>query len=274
MTELVGVSETLLLTLYARALESRLIDGIISDPVAEELYRRVDVDMSRFTTMWATQVATAVRTEVMDEATSIFLDAHGPDATVIELGAGLTTRPFRLGEERAHWLALDLPQVAVLHERLLGSSDRRRVVATDVLDVAWISTVGDVDPARTLFIAEGLLMYLEPEQVRWLVTHIAARYPGATMVFDSLGPAMSRITRLHPAVRKTDVIFRWGVADLRSLENWSGTITFDREWRYLERHARRWKWIRLTRYLPVLRSELKAGQLIFRPPQRRVGTTR
>jgi O-methyltransferase involved in polyketide biosynthesis len=54
-----------------------------------------------------------------------------------------------------------------------------------------------VDPSSGVFvIAQGLLMYLEPEQVRRLLCGIADRFPGAEIVFDVVPRWFSNLTRL------------------------------------------------------------------------------
>jgi hypothetical protein len=52
-----------------------------------------------------------------------------------------------------------------------------------------------VDPARPVFIvAQGLLMYLEPDLVRQLLQDLAAGFPAAEMVFDVVPRWYSRLT--------------------------------------------------------------------------------
>ena len=48
----------------------------------------------------------------------------------------------------------------------------------------------DVDPAQGVFItAEGLLMYLQPDEALGLIKECARRFPGGQMMFD-LPPRM------------------------------------------------------------------------------------
>jgi O-methyltransferase involved in polyketide biosynthesis len=59
-------------------------------------------------------------------------------------------------------LPVDLPPIADLRSRLLPPSPRLSVCAQSALDYSWTKRV---DPIGGVFItAEGLLMYLEPEQ--------------------------------------------------------------------------------------------------------------
>ena len=49
MTNLTGVSETLLLTFYARYLESQRVSGIIKDQKSIEIIKNIDFDIIDFT---------------------------------------------------------------------------------------------------------------------------------------------------------------------------------------------------------------------------------
>jgi hypothetical protein len=63
-----------------------------------------------------------------------------------------------------------------------------------VLDPAWMDAV---DPVAGVFVvAQGLLMYLEPDAVRVLFTGIADRFRGAEVVFDVVPRWFSALTRL------------------------------------------------------------------------------
>lgn len=69
-----------------------------------------------------------------------------------------------------------------LRTRLLPASPRITTAAQSALDYSWMDRV---DPDDGVFItAEGLLMYLQPEQALELIAACAARFPGAQMLFD------------------------------------------------------------------------------------------
>jgi O-methyltransferase involved in polyketide biosynthesis len=67
-----GVPETLLMTLYHRALETQRPDGIICDRPAVEIVKQIDYDFTRFDD-WKIQWGVAVRTELFDNVVQSFL---------------------------------------------------------------------------------------------------------------------------------------------------------------------------------------------------------
>jgi O-methyltransferase involved in polyketide biosynthesis len=73
-----------------------------------------------------------------------------------------------------------------LRRKLLPPSDRIHMRAQSALDFSWMD---DVDTTDGVFItAEGLLMYLQPDEALGLITACAKRFPGGRMMFD-LPPA-------------------------------------------------------------------------------------
>jgi O-methyltransferase involved in polyketide biosynthesis len=193
---LTGVSETALLTLNARAAEARRHDGIIDDPKAVALVDSIDFHFAKF---GRTAQDIALRARAFDIQTRSYLKTHA-SATVVALAEGLQTSFWRLdaADEKAQfrWLTVDLPQIVDIRTQLLPSSPRISVLAQSALDYSWMDAV---DQSEGVFItAEGLLMYLQPEQALGLIAECAKRFPGGRMLFDLLPRWFSRWTRMDP----------------------------------------------------------------------------
>jgi O-methyltransferase involved in polyketide biosynthesis len=186
--ELTGVSETALLTLKVRADEARRPDAIIDDPVAVRLVDSIEFDFAKFGQTRRQDMA--IRAKAFDLATKTYLSTH-PDATVVALAEGMQTSFWRLdaalADPRFRWLSVDLPPIVAIREQLLPTSPRVVTCAQSALDYSWMDRV--VDPDNGVFItAEGLLMYLQPDEALGLITECAKRFPGGQMMFD-LAPA-------------------------------------------------------------------------------------
>ena len=179
---LAGVSETALMTLAGRAHQAELPDAIISDPMAIELRDAFDVDYSKFGRRGQEM---ALRSLAADRCTLDYLRIH-PRATVVALAEGFQTSFWRLDAAMAdpqfRWLSVDLPPVIALREKLLPASPRITNLAQSALDFSWMDCV---DTSDGVFItAEGLLMYLQPDESMSLITECAKRFPGGRMFFD------------------------------------------------------------------------------------------
>lgn len=179
---LTGVSETALLTLCARAREARRPDAVIDDPMAIALADSIDFDFAKF---GRTHQDFALRARAFDIHTRRYLEQH-LSATVVALAEGLQTSFWRLDEAitngQFRWLTVDLPPVVDLRLRLLPQPPRVSVCAQSVLDYSWTERV---DPSNGVFItAEGLLMYLQPDEALGLIAECAEKFPGGRMLFD------------------------------------------------------------------------------------------
>ncbi|GGO84084.1 class I SAM-dependent methyltransferase [Wenjunlia tyrosinilytica] len=192
--ELEGVPETLLWTLYYRAVEARRPDSVIDDPKAVELVEALDYPFEeRFggPSAFLGQLQ-ALRALSFDNEVRRFLDLH-PDGTVAALGEGLETQFRRVDNGRVHWVTVDLPETVELRRRLLPEQPRQRFVAASVLEEGWTD---GIDTSRGLLItAQGLLMYLRPPEVRGLLSACAERFPGAGMVLDAVPRWFSAASR-------------------------------------------------------------------------------
>jgi len=200
---LTGVSETALMTLQVRANEARRPDSIIDDPMAILLVDSIDFDWAKFGLSRRQDMA--VRALGFDIQARRYLTDH-PRATVVALAEGLQTSFYRLNDgavgDEFRWLTVDLPPMIELRRKLLPASERIEMRAQSALDFSWMD---DVPVDDGVFItAEGLLMYLQPDEALGLIAACAQRFPGGRMMFD-LAPAWfaKAITRgmLRPTLR-------------------------------------------------------------------------
>jgi O-methyltransferase involved in polyketide biosynthesis len=115
-----------------------------------------------------------------------------PDGLVVSLGEGLETQASRVDNGRMRWLSVDLPPAMALRERFIAPTKRFAHLAASALAPGWMD---EVDASKGLcVVAQGLLMYFQPGLVEGLFCGISARFPGATMVFDTVPAWFSRLT--------------------------------------------------------------------------------
>ena len=217
-----GVPETALMTLAVRASEARRTDGIILDPMAVTMVDAIDYDFSKFG--FTKRQDMAVRALAFDRETRRYLVDH-PAATVVALAEGLQTSFHRLDNSgvghRFRWLSVDLPQMIALREQLLPPDERVSMCAQSALDYSWMDLVDDSD--GVFITAEGLLMYLQPEEALGLIAACAQRFPGGRMMFD-LPPAwfaklISRGVRTSKRYRVPPMPFSMSPAQAADLVN-------------------------------------------------------
>jgi O-methyltransferase involved in polyketide biosynthesis len=187
-----GVSATTLWTLHNRGTEAKRSDGVIRDPWAVTLFDAIDYDYRKF---GKPNQSHGLRALAFDTAAHGYLTAH-PKASVVALAEGLQTSFWRLDRtgvaDELTWYSVDLPPVMALREKLLPHDGRIVPLAQSALDRSWMDRV---DTSHGVFVtAEGLLMYLDPDDALGLIRDCAARFPGGRMMFDSVPHWFSRRT--------------------------------------------------------------------------------
>jgi O-methyltransferase involved in polyketide biosynthesis len=187
---LTGIPETLLWTLHSRARESVRPGGTLRDPQAERIYASLDYDFEeRF---GPPNPLFALRAALIDRVLVRWLRRH-PDGLIVSLGEGLETQAYRIDNGRMRWLSVDLAEVVRLRERVIPPTERFAHLACSATDPAWMQHAGVSSPV--FIVAQGLFMYLDPDEVRRLLLTIAEHFPVANLVFDVVGRDLSEATR-------------------------------------------------------------------------------
>jgi O-methyltransferase involved in polyketide biosynthesis len=211
------VQETLLVPLYARAVDTRRKRPILNDRKAVEMVESIDWDFQRFNQRWRIAAAT-LRTAIFDVPVRDFLSRH-PEGTIVEIGAGLNTRFERLDNGAVHWFDLDLPDSIELRKKFFTDSERHTTLTASVLDPGWMEAVRQ-SPGPYFFVAEAVLIYLTEQQVKQALAQIAAGFPNATIAFDSMPLNSIRHGNEDHARQKFDARFTWACEDPMEIERW------------------------------------------------------
>lgn len=260
LEKLKSVPKTLLIPLRGRYLETKRVGGIINDPKSVEIIDSIDHDFSEYELPWDGQIMISARTEIFDELTRKFLEEN-PDSVIVNLGSGLDTRSHRVDNGRMLWYDLDLAECIEIRERFFCETSRFKFIAKSVLDFSWVE---DIEKnKKTLFIAEGLLNYFREDEVKSIVLTIKNNFPGSELIFEAYSSLITKSWHRHPHIKKAFSMFKWGIRSGKSLEKWGNGICFLRDWYYIDRHPKRWRWMRFFRFVPFLRQMMKIVHLRF-----------
>ena len=227
-----STTDTLLLTLYARAVESQRPRPLIQDEQAVILVEQIDYDFSIFDNIPTTSVSVALRTAHFDKITREFINSH-QTPIIVAVGCGLDTRKQRLGDisDKAVFYQLDVPKVIELREQLLPLSANEHYIACCMLESKWKDELLKNHPnGEFLFLIEGVLMYLTESENRQFLTELAERFKGAELHFDIFNLWMSQNTAFHDGVNRTAASFKFGINDEKQLENWHQDLVHEQTW--------------------------------------------
>ncbi|MBN1334408.1 MAG: class I SAM-dependent methyltransferase [Deltaproteobacteria bacterium] len=271
LATLSDVSTTGLLTAFAHAAESRSEVPILKDPWAEAIVDRLTPlladtpspfyrKLRRYGSQPALVLHLTMRARQYDRYARAFAARH-PGATVVNLGCGLDTRFWRIDDGGLHLYDLDLPEMIALKRVLVEETDRYHLVGQSVLDPAWRDRLATEQTGPFLFLAEGLFMYLPPDDVRSLVVDLRSRFAGSELVFEAFNTAWFRPClkwMIDVKLQKAfglgkGVSFRFGIRDGHEVESWAPGIRLLEEWSYVDEEEPRLGAHRLLRISKLLR---------------------
>jgi len=247
-----GVSKTLLMTLYARARESRRPDAIIRDDKAVAMVNQLDCDFSRLRMQRHDEIAVIMRMNRFDRHARKFM-TENPDAVVVHIGCGLDTRFERVDNGQVEWFDLDMPDVMKLRRKLIDtSSERYHMLSGSVFDDDWMDEVLMFKPRPCMFMAEGVLLYFEEEQVKALFLKLREHFPGSELVCDAHTPFVIWADNLQLAFFDVKARLHWGLKHGQDVENWGNDIQLLDEWNYFDADEAQLKSFRWVRLIPAL----------------------
>ncbi len=253
--DLSGVAETLLITLYIRAMESQHPDALRKDEKAVALVTQMGYDFSRIEQIKMDEedkVALILRNLEFDRYTRDFL-ARNPDAVTVHIGCGFDSRFERVDNGTVEWYDLDLPDVIELRRKLIGcEGGRYHLLGCSVFDEAWLKAVSAYQQRPFLFLAEGVFMYFEEAQVKSLIMTLLEHFPGAELVFDAYSPYLVWANNLRLSLTKFGARYHWGLKRGKDLESWDPGICLLDDWSYFDRPEPRLAHIRWMRHVPFL----------------------
>ena len=250
-----GVPETLLIPLWARAVESKQPHPIIKDEKTIEIMDKIEYNFSKFDNEWPTQVSIAIRTEILDNATKTFTKKY-TDAVIINIGCGLDTRFSRLDNGKIRWYDLDLPEPIRIRKQFFDETDRYKMIGQSVFDYSWIDDI-KISNEPVLIIAEGILMYFNEQEVKGLINKLVTAFKGAEMLLETIPLSLVKQSKNQNLIKNQYQInaqFQWGTKRGKDIEKLDGGIKFIEEWHYFDYHKDRWKTIRWLSLIPMFKS--------------------
>jgi O-methyltransferase involved in polyketide biosynthesis len=230
--QLTGVAETLMITLYARAIETQQPEPILSDRKAVEIAENLDYDFSKYEKGWASQLGCVIRARACDRIVQNFLETY-PSAVIVNLGAGLCTRFSRVDNGEVRWYEVDFPEVIALRHKFFQETEQHHFIAKSILDFTWMDAIQRQPNQPMMIIYEGVSMYLSEVENQALLQQINARFSPVEVLLDVMNRKRSRSAKHHDTVSKTNADFKWGIDQSSELETWSSNIQLKHEEFYL-----------------------------------------
>ena len=185
---------------------------------------KIDYDFAKFDRSTLSRVGTVIRARFFDDCILKFTREH-PTGVIVQVGAGLDTRPLRLAPvcPEATFYDLDLLDVIALRDKLVPKAPRNYSLACSMLETAWMDELAKKHAgAKFVFVLEGVAMYFEKAAFREFVLNLSERFEGLLLT-DLINKFAARSnTRKHDVLKfmKGDVKFKMSVEGADEVEAW------------------------------------------------------
>ncbi|MGR5288045.1 class I SAM-dependent methyltransferase [Vibrio maritimus] len=248
------VPSKLLRPLWFRSRESLLDDGIIYDPIAAHACRRCQLAPDCLTgNVDQSQLLHATLTQLCDLQVKRFLETN-PDGWVINVGARLDTRFYRLDNGRCHWLEVDTNEHLVWRQRLFHKSERYSLICGSIDDMSWLSTLLIPADKPILVVCEHALLEQTETRIAHFVQAIGCHFQHAKaclvlagdLTASHLGQKMGCERYQHGMRKPLDKLLHW--------LPWTYKVSIESP---IDKHCQRWsRWQRVVAKLPIYRHRL------------------
>jgi len=260
-----NVSDTAFWVAHYRAVETGRPDALFRDPLAGVLAGEQGEKIARTMPMaFMTEWVVAIRTRLIDEYIRTAI-GEGID-TVINLGAGLDTRPYRVElPETFLWVEADYPKMIEFKQSRLARETPKCKLERVSIDLADASArrrlLADVDvrAKKVLILTEGVVPYLSMEEVGSLADDLKEMKRIRYWIADYLSPLVIKFRQRGGIAKKTkNAPLKFKPADWFAFFQEHGWKA--KEIRYLAEEGERWQ--RKARTPLAIRTMMKLRMIL------------
>jgi O-methyltransferase involved in polyketide biosynthesis len=212
--DLTKEKETLLITLYAKALDYRSKRPILGDKAADELARSIDYDFAKFKDL-DNGTLTVMRAKQYDDWIREFI-AKYPHGMILYLGCGLDTRVVRIDPPpEISWYDVDYPEVIAFRKQFIAERPGYLMIASSITAPEWLADLPRDRPV--MIVAEGVFEYLQESDVQILLNRLTGHFAHGEIAFDVLNSFATRSGR-RQLEATTGAAHTWAVDDTSTIE--------------------------------------------------------
>lgn len=217
-----NIAETLLITVYMKAIETMKKNPIIQDENALKMIHQMDYDFDKFNKAKGSAVGVCIRAKLFDNIVKEFIQTKKSPVIII-VGCGLDARRERIGElaNETVFYNIDLPEVIDIREDYFPASNKNRYIRCSMLEDTWAKKIIEEQPwGDFLFIIEGVFMYFSEKDIKAFFHLVNQNFVSAELHFDVINEWMSKNSHKHDTVKLMNAEFVWGINDDKVFEKW------------------------------------------------------
>jgi O-methyltransferase involved in polyketide biosynthesis len=234
-----------MIPLWGRSVFSGLYPEILDDKEAVNIVKSLDYDFSEVEKAFGEYggLLYIIRGRKVDDTIKHFILKH-PNATLVNIGAGLDTTFSRVDNGSIYWYDLDIEEVIALRKSLIPEGPRNTCVAKSVFDYSWFKDIRFNTKDGILFVASGVFYYFKEDEVRELCIKLAENFPDGELYFDAqiktalkvsnrmVKKSGNREAMMYFYINNPKIFASWSpLLSLKSVDSILKDVKMDRRWK-------------------------------------------
>ncbi|GEM76864.1 class I SAM-dependent methyltransferase [Vibrio sagamiensis] len=211
------VPSHLLKPLLLRSRESLVDNGLVYDPIAAKACFHCEMAADCLHgDVEQKQLLHATLTKLCDQRVNQFLQQN-PYGLIINVGAGLDTRFYRLDNGCCHWIELDISEHLLWRQRLFHRNERYEHYCGSTHDMSWLERLPHSVNVPVLILCETALLDCTQPQVIEFIQVLSRHFTSAELCMvlagdlteSKLGQKLGSDRYAHGLERPTKQLLTW-----------------------------------------------------------------
>lgn len=220
------VQQTLCIPLWGRMLAAEKYPYLFPDNDAKQIVKALGIDFSDkflYKLQYSWMNCLIRQYNLAWEINSYI--KHHLQATVVELGAGLSCLRKQMLNDTNPWYCLDMENVIRLREKHIPSGRNEKNIICDLNDFSWFDKIHFNADKGIVFTAGGLFYYFEKEHVKKLFCAMAEYFPSGMIAFDAVNSIGLKFVNVEVKMAGNKTKFYFSLENPKGeLQNWSEHI--------------------------------------------------
>ncbi|WP_210275212.1 class I SAM-dependent methyltransferase [Sphingomonas sp. So64.6b] len=214
-----GPRATLLVSLYARALESQSPSTILADDTSFDIAGRLQADWTRLKVSRGVQINAAMRARHMDIWTHNFVVRY-PNAVVLDLASGLDPRITRVDPAPGiDWYDVDYPDIIAIRRPFFSERVGHHMIGADLTADDWLDPVPRDRP--TIIIMDGVQPFISDSDFQSLFRRLTGHFRSGEIVLYVISKLAARLLPRNPVMQYLGIATAYpGFDDPHTPERW------------------------------------------------------